>query len=89
MSIMNYFLVYMSRSVNMDVAVYFFTLPTADWVLLFYLGGEKYHEHCSQESRKAMIMISCDRTKTAVTSHSDIFLSYSSYPLFCLFLLFL
>ncbi|XP_027004557.1 cation-dependent mannose-6-phosphate receptor [Tachysurus fulvidraco] len=36
-----------------------------DWILLFYLGGEKYHEHCKQESRKAMIMISCDRTKTA------------------------
>ncbi|KAK3572087.1 hypothetical protein QTP86_022317, partial [Hemibagrus guttatus] len=37
----------------------------SDWVLLIYQGGEKYHEHCSKGSRKAMIMISCDRTKAA------------------------
>ncbi|XP_058245163.1 cation-dependent mannose-6-phosphate receptor [Hemibagrus wyckioides] len=37
----------------------------SDWILLIYQGGEKYHEHCSQGARKAVIMISCDRTKTA------------------------
>ncbi|TSK34829.1 Cation-dependent mannose-6-phosphate receptor [Bagarius yarrelli] len=37
----------------------------SDWLLLIYLGGEKYHEHCSKEPRKAMIMISCDRSKVA------------------------
>ncbi|MCJ8728603.1 hypothetical protein PDJAM_G00006470 [Pangasius djambal] len=37
----------------------------SDWVMLIYLGGEKYHEHCSQEPRRAIIMISCDRTKAA------------------------
>lgn len=36
-----------------------------DWILLIYQGGEKYHDHCSKESRKAMIMISCDRSKAA------------------------
>ncbi|XP_059196154.1 cation-dependent mannose-6-phosphate receptor [Centropristis striata] len=34
----------------------------SDWVLLIYENGEKYDLHCSQEKRKAMIMISCDRT---------------------------
>ncbi|KAI5618164.1 cation-dependent mannose-6-phosphate receptor precursor, partial [Silurus asotus] len=37
----------------------------SDWIMLIYLGGDRYHEHCTQESRKAMIMISCDRSKAA------------------------
>ncbi|XP_016111656.1 cation-dependent mannose-6-phosphate receptor [Sinocyclocheilus grahami] len=36
----------------------------SDWVLLFYEGGEKYDSHCSQEARKAMIMISCSTSTT-------------------------
>ncbi|XP_028833428.1 cation-dependent mannose-6-phosphate receptor [Denticeps clupeoides] len=32
-----------------------------DWVMLIYREGEKYDFHCSQESRKAMIIISCNR----------------------------
>uniref|UniRef100_A0A8C2JXI2 Cation-dependent mannose-6-phosphate receptor n=1 Tax=Cyprinus carpio TaxID=7962 RepID=A0A8C2JXI2_CYPCA len=38
----------------------------SDWVLLFYEGGDKYENHCSQEPRRAMIMISCSTsTKNA------------------------
>ncbi|XP_060777992.1 cation-dependent mannose-6-phosphate receptor [Neoarius graeffei] len=37
----------------------------SDWVMLMYQGGEKYHLHCSQEERRAMVMISCDRSKVA------------------------
>lgn len=33
----------------------------SDWVMLFYRNGEKYDAHCSQEPRKAMVMITCDR----------------------------
>nr|XP_055065566.1 cation-dependent mannose-6-phosphate receptor [Misgurnus anguillicaudatus] len=35
----------------------------SDWVLLIYEGGEKYDTHCSQEARKAMVMISCSKSK--------------------------
>ncbi|XP_017328863.1 cation-dependent mannose-6-phosphate receptor [Ictalurus punctatus] len=37
----------------------------SDWVMLIYLGGDRYREHCSKEPRRAIIMISCDRTKAA------------------------
>ncbi|XP_062847540.1 cation-dependent mannose-6-phosphate receptor [Trichomycterus rosablanca] len=37
----------------------------SDWVMLIYTGGTKYHEHCSGEERRAIIMISCDRTKAS------------------------
>ncbi|KAM9488025.1 cation-dependent mannose-6-phosphate receptor [Clarias gariepinus] len=37
----------------------------SDWVLLIYKNGDKYNEHCSGEERRAMIMISCDKTKAA------------------------
>ncbi|KAG5270809.1 hypothetical protein AALO_G00172550 [Alosa alosa] len=32
----------------------------SDWVLLIYGLGEKYDQHCSNEQRRALIMISCD-----------------------------
>ncbi|OPL33501.1 cation-dependent receptor mannose-6-phosphate, partial [Mytilus galloprovincialis] len=32
-----------------------------DWLILEYLDGEPYRTHCAQESRKAKIMIKCDR----------------------------
>uniref|UniRef100_A0A1A8G6X1 Cation-dependent mannose-6-phosphate receptor n=1 Tax=Nothobranchius korthausae TaxID=1143690 RepID=A0A1A8G6X1_9TELE len=32
-----------------------------DWVLLIYNDGEKYDNHCGQEKRRAMIMISCNK----------------------------
>lgn len=35
----------------------------SDWVMLIYRNGEKYDAHCSGEMRKAIIMISCDKTK--------------------------
>nr|XP_033779779.1 cation-dependent mannose-6-phosphate receptor [Geotrypetes seraphini] len=36
-----------------------------DWIFLTYRGGDKYDSHCSKESRKAMVMISCDRNTLA------------------------
>lgn len=33
----------------------------SDWVMLIYGNGEPYDTHCSKESRKAIIMISCNR----------------------------
>ncbi|KAM7421019.1 hypothetical protein PAMA_015285 [Pampus argenteus] len=33
----------------------------SDWVMLIYKNGQKYDAHCSKESRKAIIMISCNR----------------------------
>lgn len=35
----------------------------SDWVMLIYENGEKYHNLCDKIQRKAIIMISCDRTK--------------------------
>lgn len=32
-----------------------------DWVMLIYRNGENYDNHCSKESRKAIIMIFCKR----------------------------
>ncbi|XP_062395166.1 cation-dependent mannose-6-phosphate receptor [Sardina pilchardus] len=37
----------------------------SDWVMLTYGLGEKYDKHCSQEHRRALIMISCDRNVAA------------------------
>ncbi|KAK5862136.1 hypothetical protein PBY51_017564 [Eleginops maclovinus] len=34
----------------------------SDWVMLIYKDGDSYDGHCSKERRKAMVMISCDRT---------------------------
>ncbi|KAK7157364.1 hypothetical protein R3I93_008750 [Phoxinus phoxinus] len=34
----------------------------SDWIMLIYEGGEKYDSHCSNEPRKAMIMISCSKS---------------------------
>ncbi|XP_043117372.1 cation-dependent mannose-6-phosphate receptor [Puntigrus tetrazona] len=39
-----------------------------DWVMLFYEGGDKYDSHCSQEPRRAMIMISCSTSTKNVFS---------------------
>lgn len=39
----------------------------SDWVMLFYENGDNYNSHCSRANRKAIIMISCDRTKDAST----------------------
>ncbi|XP_034030455.1 cation-dependent mannose-6-phosphate receptor [Thalassophryne amazonica] len=36
----------------------------SDWVMLIYRNGEKYDAHCSQESRKGILMISCNRKKS-------------------------
>ncbi|XP_076844606.1 cation-dependent mannose-6-phosphate receptor [Brachyhypopomus gauderio] len=36
-----------------------------DWVMLIYKGGETYDGHCSQEERRAIIMISCNRNTLA------------------------
>lgn len=33
----------------------------SDWVMLIYERGDKYDAHCSQEMRKAIVMISCNR----------------------------
>lgn len=40
----------------------------SDWVLLIYEGGEKYDNHCSNEMRKAMIMISCSTSSKSAFS---------------------
>ncbi|XP_030640459.1 cation-dependent mannose-6-phosphate receptor [Chanos chanos] len=37
----------------------------SDWVMLIYTGGTEYESHCNKESRKAIIMISCDRRTSA------------------------
>ncbi|KAG7263288.1 hypothetical protein CRUP_037812 [Coryphaenoides rupestris] len=34
----------------------------SDWVMLIYSNGEGYDNHCSKENRRAMVMISCDKT---------------------------
>ncbi|KAI4877332.1 hypothetical protein NFI96_017310 [Prochilodus magdalenae] len=34
----------------------------SDWVMLIYRGGEKYDSHCSKEERKAIIMVSCNKS---------------------------
>ncbi|XP_063818164.1 cation-dependent mannose-6-phosphate receptor [Pseudophryne corroboree] len=36
-----------------------------DWILLFYKSGDKYDNHCGQEPRKAMVMISCNKDTLA------------------------
>lgn len=33
----------------------------SDWVMLVYKNGSKYDNHCKQETRKSMVMISCNR----------------------------
>ncbi|KAM4567747.1 cation-dependent mannose-6-phosphate receptor [Fundulus diaphanus] len=33
----------------------------SDWVMLIYENGDKYDNHCKQEARKAIIMISCSK----------------------------
>lgn len=33
----------------------------SDWVMLVYKNGSKYDSHCNQETRKSMVMISCNR----------------------------
>ena len=33
---------------------------SADWVILQYKGGDKYHSHCGQEEKQSSIMITCD-----------------------------
>ncbi|XP_060936750.1 cation-dependent mannose-6-phosphate receptor [Limanda limanda] len=32
-----------------------------DWVMLIYRNGDRYNSHCSNEMRKAFVMISCNR----------------------------
>ncbi|XP_072534874.1 cation-dependent mannose-6-phosphate receptor [Salminus brasiliensis] len=34
----------------------------SDWVMLIYKSGEKYDKHCSNEERRALIMMSCNRS---------------------------
>ncbi|MGH0134167.1 UNVERIFIED_CONTAM: hypothetical protein FKN15_016618, partial [Acipenser sinensis] len=33
----------------------------SDWVILVYKNGSKYDNHCNNETRKSMVMISCNR----------------------------
>ncbi|XP_028665794.1 cation-dependent mannose-6-phosphate receptor [Erpetoichthys calabaricus] len=33
----------------------------SDWIMLIYNEGDKYDHHCDKESRKAIVMISCNR----------------------------
>ncbi|XP_026531293.1 cation-dependent mannose-6-phosphate receptor isoform X2 [Notechis scutatus] len=35
------------------------------WILLIYQGGDPYGSHCTQEDRKALVMIICNRTTLA------------------------
>uniref|UniRef100_A0A3B4A810 MRH domain-containing protein n=1 Tax=Periophthalmus magnuspinnatus TaxID=409849 RepID=A0A3B4A810_9GOBI len=34
----------------------------SDWVMLIYENGAKYNSHCNGANRKAIVMISCDRS---------------------------
>uniref|UniRef100_A0A673AGE9 MRH domain-containing protein n=1 Tax=Sphaeramia orbicularis TaxID=375764 RepID=A0A673AGE9_9TELE len=43
----------------------------SDWVMLIYRNGEKYDKHCSQESRRAIVMITCDRNKDLTVVRED------------------
>ncbi|XP_066539257.1 cation-dependent mannose-6-phosphate receptor isoform X2 [Hoplias malabaricus] len=36
----------------------------SDWVMLIYRSGEKYDNHCQNEQRKAIIIISCNKSAT-------------------------
>ncbi|XP_039222533.1 cation-dependent mannose-6-phosphate receptor isoform X3 [Crotalus tigris] len=35
------------------------------WIMLIYQGGDPYGNHCTQEDRKALVMIICNRTTLA------------------------
>lgn len=35
----------------------------SDWIMLFYENGDNYKSHCGLNKRKAIVMISCDRTQ--------------------------
>ncbi|KAG8130099.1 hypothetical protein E2320_016692 [Naja naja] len=37
----------------------------SSWILLIYQGGDPYGSHCTQEDRKALVMIICNRTTLA------------------------
>lgn len=50
-----------------------FSFIAGDWVMLIYKNGEAYDGHCSKETRRAIIMISCD-TKTEVIKEIQIIL---------------
>lgn len=42
------------------------TSVAGDWVMLIYRNGEPYDTHCSKAKRRAIIMISCDRSMGVV-----------------------
>lgn len=67
MSVKNLLINMIRSSVNLDV-FFFWLFLTGDWVMLIYLGGEKSYKYGLEKARKAIIMISCDRTKAAVSS---------------------
>ena len=33
---------------------------TANWLMIKYFGGEKYHSHCSGVGRMAIVFVTCD-----------------------------
>ena len=33
---------------------------TADWLMIKYFHGEKYHTHCTKLERIAVVLITCD-----------------------------
>ncbi|XP_060075675.1 cation-dependent mannose-6-phosphate receptor-like [Ylistrum balloti] len=43
------------------------------WILLEYRDGEKYHTHCTQETRRARIMIICDEDVDVGSERINIF----------------
>lgn len=56
----------------------------SDWIMLIYKGGEKYDKHCTQEERKAMIMVSCNRS--AVVPQLTVILEQRDRLLGCFYL---
>jgi Mannose-6-phosphate receptor len=37
-----------------------------DWIILEYEGGDPFHNHCTKENRRAVIMIMCKKGETVV-----------------------
>ncbi|XP_007249872.2 cation-dependent mannose-6-phosphate receptor [Astyanax mexicanus] len=56
----------------------------SDWIMLIYRGGEKYDTHCSKEERKAIIMLSCN--KSAVVPELTVVLEQRERLLDCFYL---
>lgn len=35
-------------------------MSTADWLMIKYFHGEKYHSHCNNVERLAVVLVTCD-----------------------------